>query len=107
MNTYHSKEQILNYLKSIKGELEGDGITTLGLFGSYARDEADMASDIDIVICTSKDFVDRHSGFGGVIYLDELRQKLAKNFKTQVDICDIASMSQERQSVLLQGVIYV
>ncbi len=32
-----TKESILAYLADIKQELQGDGITELGLFGSYAN----------------------------------------------------------------------
>ena len=46
-----TKEIILEYLSSIKEELNQDGIVEIGLFGSYAKDKADLASDIDIVIC--------------------------------------------------------
>lgn len=45
-----SKEEILNYLKEIKPKLKEDGITEIGLFGSYAKGTNDIASDIDIVI---------------------------------------------------------
>lgn len=52
-----TKTQILEYLKSKKPEFETKyGITTIGLYGSYARDEANENSDIDI-------FYDRDSNF--------------------------------------------
>ena len=44
------RSQIITFLKDIKSELADDGISTLGLFGSFARDEAGVYSDIDIAI---------------------------------------------------------
>lgn len=107
MQVYDEKKQILKYLKDMKAKLENDGIVRLGLFGSFAKNKADIASDIDIVICSSEVFVKKFDGFGALIYLDELRQKLMQRFKRQVDICDVFSMSEEKQRELLKGVIYV
>lgn len=45
-----TKSDILIYLKNKKEELyKIYGITTLGLYGSYARDEASIDSDVDKV----------------------------------------------------------
>ena len=101
------KENILKYLGSIKKELEQDGIVEIGLLGSYAKDKADIASDIDIVICSSEKFLKNFRGFEGAIYLDNLRQKIMKHFKIQVDICDTFSMNKERKKKLLKDAIYV
>jgi uncharacterized protein len=52
-----TKTEILKYLESKKDEFrEKYGITTLGLYGSYARGEATEASDVDI-------FYERDDGF--------------------------------------------
>jgi len=46
-----TKTNILNFLHEHKQELkEKYGIEKIALFGSYARDEADEHSDVDIVI---------------------------------------------------------
>ncbi|SQC36409.1 putative nucleotidyltransferase [Helicobacter fennelliae] len=102
-----TKEIILEYLSSIKEELNQDGIVEIGLFGSYAKDKADLASDIDIVICSSESFLKKFRGFEGAIYLDDLRQRIMKHFKIQVDICDTFSMNEERKKNLLESAIYV
>jgi uncharacterized protein len=52
-----TKDVLINYLKSIKEDLRKKyGITTLGLYGSYARDEATKNSDIDIFYERDKNF---------------------------------------------------
>ncbi|WP_152819363.1 nucleotidyltransferase family protein [Campylobacter fetus] len=101
------KQEILDYLIYLKPELQKMGIHKIGLFGSYAKDRADITSDIDITIESSREFVNKLGGMGAIIYLDELREKLIKHFKIQVDLCNTASMSEERKSKLLSGVIYV
>ena len=51
-----TKSAILDYLRSHKIELnEKYGVSKIGLFGSYARDEADSESDIDIAVEIDKE----------------------------------------------------
>ena len=46
-----NKEEIINIIKKNKGQLNSQfGVTKIGLFGSYARGQADKSSDIDIII---------------------------------------------------------
>jgi uncharacterized protein len=45
-----NKEYILNTIKSNETEIFRYGIKSIGLFGSYARDEQTENSDIDILI---------------------------------------------------------
>lgn len=101
-----TKHDILNYLTSIKPELEKVGIIKLGLFGSYAKGTADIASDIDITIeQNAKKRVLR--GFDYFIYLEDLRERIMRHFKIQVDLCDTTTMPSDKKERLLKEVIYV
>ena len=52
-----NKKVILQYLKNKKDEFHKFyGIDTLGLYGSYARDEAEPSSDVDIFYVRDKSF---------------------------------------------------
>ena len=52
-----TKITILNFLKEHKQELQKKyGIIKLGLYGSYARDEATLQSDVDIFYERDKNF---------------------------------------------------
>jgi len=58
-----TKNTILHYLNNKKEELHKRyGITSLGLYGSYARDEATSLSDVDIFYVRDSTF-DIQSGF--------------------------------------------
>ncbi|KIM09311.1 MAG: DNA polymerase III subunit beta [Sulfurovum sp. PC08-66] len=51
----HNKQTILDYLSSHMQEFKAKyGIEKIGLFGSYARDEATDESDIDLYVHTNK-----------------------------------------------------
>nr|WP_314166072.1 nucleotidyltransferase domain-containing protein [uncultured Campylobacter sp.] len=43
-----TKDEILNFLRELKPELESFGIYKVGLFGSYAKDRANIAEKFKI-----------------------------------------------------------
>lgn len=46
-----TKQEVLNYLSSHKEKFKSDfGVIKIGLFGSFARDQATKNSDVDLVI---------------------------------------------------------
>jgi len=98
-----NREEILSYLRSIKAEVASVGIDRIGLFGSVARREDDLGSDIDIVIHTTPEFVRRFRGVSGFLYLEELRERIGRRFGRKVDLCDEAGLKDRR---VLEGAIY-
>ena len=99
-----TKLLILNYLNSKKKELHDKyGIITLGLYGSYARDEATDKSDIDI-------FYERDAGFeldSGLEFLnigDELADELNVE---KVDFVSLLFMNPVIKHYAQKDFIYV
>jgi predicted nucleotidyltransferase len=71
------KETIINYLISHKKEFQKKyEVEKIGLFGSYARDEATKDSDIDIFVQMKPDF----------FKLVGLKQQIEEDFDIKVDI---------------------
>lgn len=85
-----TKDEVLNQLQQVKPVLISEyGLKRIGLFGSFARNEQNNDSDIDIVIETSKpDF----SSFAGTLLL------LENVFGTKVDL--IRKHSKMRKSLV-------
>ena len=49
--TMPSREEVLRLLSGCKLEIqEKYGVTAIGLFGSFARNQADETSDVDVVV---------------------------------------------------------
>ncbi len=72
-----TKDSIINFLKQNKQIIqEKYDVNKIGLFGSFARDEATKDSDIDIL-------VDMKSSFDNFF---ELKYFLEDAFKTRVDL---------------------
>jgi len=72
-----TKDQIINYLSTHKKEFQKKyAIEQIGLFGSYARDEAKEDSDIDIFVKMKP----------SLFKLVGLKQQIEEDLKKQVDV---------------------
>ena len=71
------KETIINYLKNHKKEFQKKyEIERIGLFGSYARDEANDDSDIDIFVSMKP----------SLFKMIGLKQQIEEDLEKQVDV---------------------
>ena len=95
-----NKQEIIKFLVSHKQELhERYGVTRIGLFGSYARDEAEEDSDIDIAVeIESKN---KYRSFFG------LKRHLEKNLKNKVDLGIESTLKPAAREYILKEIIYV
>jgi len=85
-----TQEQILSYLSTHKERFQKlYNVNEIGLFGSYARNEATPDSDIDIVVDFKKSTM-----FG----LVAIKEDIEEFFKTHVDIVQM----RERMNTLLK-----
>ena len=95
---------ILQFLKTLKPKLEKEGIVSLGLFGSYAKDSVDEESDIDIIIETTDTFEQRYRGWDAFVFIDEeIRQVIAQKFNKKVDIFDKNSNSSIKEKIVQEA----
>ena len=89
-----TRSEILDFLEEYKkNNSEKYYIEQLGIFGSYARDEATSESDIDVVVKMTKP--DMYALIG-------IKQDIEEYFKSKVDIVQI----RERMNALLKSRIY-
>ncbi len=75
-----NKELIMSAIKSQKNEISRYGIKSIGLFGSYARDEQTENSDIDILI----DFEPEKENFDNYMAVYDMIEKLFNDQKVEV-----------------------
>ena len=75
-----TKKSILSTLKSKESEISRYGIKSIGLFGSYVRDEQSENSDIDILI----DFEPDKENFDNYMAVYDILEKLFKNQRVEI-----------------------
>lgn len=101
-----TKENILRYLQELRPEFEKDGITSLALFGSYAKGSQGVYSDIDIAFAKSKKFskIGVSSEYFDVV--GKIKEKIGKKFHRNVDTYDLDSQSPFKKTIE-EELIYV
>ena len=82
-----TQQELIKKLQELKPVLKEDGITLIGIFGSFARNEQTEQSDVDILydIDNPKAFAKRFGGFGAFTRLEELKGFIAKSLNSKVD----------------------
>ena len=94
------KEEIIDFLKEHKGELEERfGVTKIGLFGSFSRNSENKTSDIDIAV-----ELESENKFRTFF---ELKYYLEENFATQVDLGIESTLKKEIKESISKDIIYV
>jgi predicted nucleotidyltransferase len=91
-----TKSNILNYLKQHYNEFHSKyNVDRIGIFGSYARDEATEDSDIDIVVSMSPRFFDIMS----------IKEQIENDLHKKVDIVRLRPNMNEylKQRILKDG----
>lgn len=103
------RDSILHTLKQQKAIYKKDGVSIVGLFGSFANDSNHKYSDIDIAYSIdyklfSKKFSD---GFSKIIKLEEIKKELEKIFQKKIDFVSLNSANEEFIKHIKKELIYV
>ena len=100
------KASIVAYLKEIKSELFHDGISKIALFGSFARDEAGVYSDIDIAIQKEKNYLQKRTAYDYFDEVSKIKELIRNKFHRSSDVFDLDSNSSMKKTIL-KDLIYV
>lgn len=96
-----SQEQILLFLRNEKPFLKSKfHINEIGLFGSYARNEATEKSDIDLLVVIDENIQNYHAN------KNELRAYLEKKLNHHVDLARPGSLKPHFKDRILKQAIY-
>jgi predicted nucleotidyltransferase len=94
-----NKNKILEVLKNNKQYMQTNFmINSIGLFGSYARDDFHDTSDIDILVTFSEPTFDHYMDLK--FYLEDI-------FGRQVDVVMEKTVKQRLKKTILQETLYV
>jgi predicted nucleotidyltransferase len=94
------KQEAINILKRHKGELaEVYGVKSLALFGSVARDEAQMGSDIDLLVEFNRPV--------GLFGLFALQDRLEEVLGCRVDLGTPDSLKSRIRPMVMDRLVYV
>lgn len=104
-----TQQEVIKKLRELKPVLKDDGITLIGIFGSFARNEQTEQSDVDILydIDNPKAFAKRFGGFGAFTRLEELKRLIAKSLNSKVDFVAKKSLNSVGQAYIGRDLLHV
>jgi len=96
------REEILDFLREKKHQFFSDfRLVKIGLFGSFARNEAHHESDIDIIIEFEPNTENLYEK------KIQIKQILSEKFEREVDLCREKYIKSYFKSQILESAIYV
>lgn len=100
VKTLHTKDEILKLLEENREQIKEFGVSKLGLFGSYAKEEQTDESDLDFYV----EFEEGKKTFDNLM---ELAFYLEDNFERKVDLLTDKSVSERFRNVMEKDIQYV
>ena len=99
---------VLEKLKELKKLYKENGFLIIGVFGSYAREEENKNSDIDILYTLDKKFINKYGGWGAITQLEKIKEhiKSVLNIK-KVDLATSDTHNQILQKTIKDELVYV
>ena len=94
------KDEILEVLWRHEGKIKSYGVKKLGLFGSFARDEQNPASDLDLLV----EFESEKKTFDNFVNLSFMLEEVLKH---RVELVTTESLSPYIGPHILKEVEYV
>jgi predicted nucleotidyltransferase len=103
------KSDIINKLHNLKPKLQNDGFNIIGLFGSYANDNATDNSDIDILykIDDTEKYLQKYQGWDSILHIVETKEYLKNELNAEIDFVDQSTLSNISKDYILKELIYV
>lgn len=100
MSSLLTKDKILEKLAANKAQLIELGVQEIGLFGSYVKDQANLKSDIDLLVDIRKDKKTLRNYLTIVYFLEDL-------LNNKVELITKQSLSKHIGPHILKTVEYV
>jgi len=93
---------MLSLLKHAKQKYAAEGFNIVGVFGSYARNEATNESDLDILYELNDKFISNYQGFDAFARLSAIKNELKNLFGMEVDIAAKSGLSRTAQKYIMR-----
>lgn len=103
----YDRKTILKKLRQIKKKYEKNGFVILGIFGSYARNEENESSDLDILYELSSVFRANFKGFKAIAEINRIKEDLEDYFGMKIDLVDRSTQNSSQPSPILAEAVYV
>ncbi len=106
---YETLEDVLPIVQEMKVNYAKEGVELLGIFGSFARAEEDIYSDIDIAYNLNFSLFDKfyHDGFSKLLRLQAIREEMEEKLHKKVDLLSLKNTNDMIKARILKEIVYV
>ncbi len=104
------RDELINFIRSYKQEFKNQfDFNLVGIFGSFARDDNNENSDIDILyeIEDINKYLLKYNGWNAINHIVETKEHLKNILNREVDFVDIASLNAIGKEYILKDLKYV
>jgi predicted nucleotidyltransferase len=84
-----------------------EGFTILGVFGSHAREDSTIQSDIDLLYRVDDAALNKYPGWDIFLLYERVKNDIEKRTGKKVDLADANGLNKTGQKFILPGVEYV
>ena len=95
-----TRENVLACLHNFNQKYQESGFRLVGLFGSYARGDEDIFSDIDITYAIDHEKFYKDDGFAKLRKIADFKQELETQLNRKVDLIPLKGISKFLQKNL-------
>jgi predicted nucleotidyltransferase len=99
-----TQKDVLTFLSAIKPQLQKYGVEQVGLFGSYAKNNATLTSDIAIKL--SKNYLDKNDVWNYFNEINKIKALVYNKFQIKSDVFDLDSSSSLKDKIQKE-VLYI
>ena len=102
-------QNITSQIREIKNKYQNEGFEIVGIFGSYARGNADNFSDVDIAYSVDYSRFDQKfkGGFAKILRIEEIKDELQKRLHLKVDLVSLNSNNDRFKQKVQKDMVYV
>jgi uncharacterized protein len=91
----------------VKNRYLDEGFILLGIFGSYARDEQVIGSDLDLLYELNDKFYSTYIGWEACYRLQNIKSELESEFGMNVDLANKNALNSVGIKNILRDILYV
>jgi len=104
-----TKEDMINIIKNAKNRFEEEGFLILGIFGSFARDEDNRFSDIDIAYSLNREQFSKkyRDGFSKLLKIQDIKKEIERDLCKKVDLISLDSKNHIFIESVKKELLYV
>ncbi len=101
------KKAIINTLQSFKEKYLFEGFEIVGVFGSYAKNQDDIYSDIDIAYKIDHNKFYKDDAFKKLFRIEEIKKELEDSLHKKVDIVSLNSDNKRLKNSILKEMVLI